>query len=124
MPVTAAPPCDLQQRSVAEAECDWPRQLSPASVPGPEDVDGEDRAPGHLAPGPATHQGPEVVVARHAEAHRVPCPGGHGQLHPDPCPGVPGGHRVLLGLGVSPLLHDDHRDICQADLCFSSRLES
>lgn len=120
MPVAAAPPGGLQQRGVAEAECDWPRQLSPAS--GPEDVDGEDRAPGHLAPGPATHQGPEVVVARHAEAHRVPGPGGHGQLHPDPGSGVPGGHRVLLC--VSSPLHDNHRDICQADLCFSSRLES
>ena len=124
MPVAAAAPGDLQQRGVAEAECDRPRQLGPASGPITEDVHREDGAPGDLTPGPAAHQGPEVVVARHAEADRVPGPRGDRQLHPDPGPGVPGGHHVILHPDLHPLLHDDHRDIGQADLGFSSRLES
>ena len=125
MPVAAAAPGDLQQRGVAEAECDRPRQLGPASAPITEDVHREDGAPGDLAPGAAAHQGPEVVVARHAEALPVPGLGGHRELHPDPGPGVPGGHHViLLEPDVPPLLHDNHRDIGQADLGFSSRLES
>ena len=122
MPVAAAAPGDLHQRGVAEAECDRPRELRPAFGLITEDVDREDGAPGDLAPSAAAHQGPEVVVARHAEAHRVPGLGGHRQLHPDPGPGVPGGHGVLLDPGLHPLLHDDHRDIGQADLSFSSRL--
>ena len=111
---------------MTEAECDRPRQLSPAGgrAPSLEDVHCEDRA-GDLAPGPTTHQRPEVVVARHAEAHRVPGPGGSGQLHPDPRPGVPGSHGVCLPeLGASPPLHDNHGDVGQTDLGLGARLES